>query len=148
MKSRIVLFFLAFILFIQPLCAQTAAKLEALFETSELTWEQTVAFVLEAADLGIQNPEESFRFAMERKWLPKKVSPDDAARLNGIALLLMQSFELKGGIFYRISKSRHHAYRELVYKNVIHNSTDPDMLVSGPQLLLIISRVLTIKEQS
>jgi len=147
MKSRIALFFLLFFPFIQPLFGQTAAKLEALFETPRLTWSEAAAFILEASDTE-STGQAPFHFTAEQKWLPKNASPDDAARLNGIALLLMQSFELKGGIFYRISKSPHHAYRELVYKNVIRGDTDPDMPVSGPQLLLIVSRILSIKEQS
>jgi len=128
-----------------PLFSQTADKLEALMNEPELNWSDAAAFIFEAADL---DPEGSFRFAAEQKWLPKNVSSGDAARLNGIALLLMQSFDIKGGIFYRISKSPHHAYRELVYKNIIRGNTDPDMLVSGQQLLLLVNRILAMKEQS
>jgi len=62
--------------------------------------------------------------------------------------LLMQSFDLKGGIFYRIAKGPHHAYRELVYKNVIRGYTDPKMPVSGQQLLSLISRILAMEEEA
>ena len=80
----------------------------------------------------------------KQTWLPKNASLGDSARLNGVALLLMQSFDLEGGIFYRISKSAHHAYRELTYKKVIRGSADPDMPVSGPQLLLMTNRILAM----
>jgi len=144
-KKQIALLFLMS-LFTAPLSSQTAERLEALLETPELSWSEAAAFILEASDMGSYGMA-PFHYAMEQKWLPKNASPDDAARLNGIALLLMQSFELKGGIFYRISKSPHHAYRELVYKKIIRSNTDPDMPVSGPQLLLIVSRILSAKEQ-
>jgi len=144
-KRVVVLLFV--LLFSAPLFGQTAEKLEVLLNEPELSWSQAAAFIIEAADLNTADPESAFRFAVEEKWLSKKLAPDGAARLNGIALLLMRSFDLKGGIFYSISKSPHHAYRELVYKNVIRGNTDPDMPVSGRELLMIVSRILTLKEQ-
>jgi hypothetical protein len=137
--------------------AQTAAGLEALLNEPALTWSATAAFVLEAADslnptgaldtAAISN-EDAFLFAAEREWLPKNAAPDDAARLNGVALLLMRSFDLKGGIFYSLFKGPHHAYRELVYKGLIRGDADPEMTVSGRQLLLIVSRILSVKEEN
>ena len=119
-----------------PLFGQTAAKLEALLETPALTWEQAAAFVREAAEAA----------PTDQQWLPKDASSGDMARLNGVALLLMSSFDIKGGIFFRIAKSPHHAYRELVYKKVIRGNSDPDMPVSGPDLLLMVNRLLAMTE--
>ena len=122
-------FFLAFPVFIS---GQTAAKLEVLLETPALSWGEAAAFILEASET-------------ELDWLPNNASLADTARLNGIALLLMQSFDIKGGIFYSLAKSPHHAYRELVYKNVIRGNTDPRMAVSGPELLLMVNRILAMR---
>jgi hypothetical protein len=129
--------------------AQTAAGLEALLNEQALTWSATAAFVLEASgSAGSINGEDAFLFAAEREWLPKNATPDDAARLSGVALLLMRSFDLKGGIFFSLFKSPHHAYRELVYKGLIRGDVDPEMTVSGRQLLLIVSRILSVKEEN
>ena len=137
-----------FILFSAPLYPQTADKLEALLEKPELSWSETADFILEASDIGVfSSTEGAFRFAEGLKWLPKKAGPGDIARLNGVALLLMRSFDLKGGIFYSLAKSPHHAYRELIYKGYIRGSTDPDMTVSGRELLLIVNRILAVKEK-
>ena len=122
-----------------PLFSQSAAKLETLLEIPALTWEQTAAFVREAAPLAAD---------AEQQWLPKGASPGDTARLNGVALLLMRSFNIKGGLFFRIAESPHHAYRELVYKNVIRANTDPDMPVSGQHLLLMVNRLLALSENT
>ena len=145
-QRRMVLLFL--VLFSAPLFSQTAGKLEILLNEKELNWSQATAFVLEAADVKVQEASPAdlaFSFAAEQKWLPKNAASGETARLNGVALLLMQSFELKGGLFYRLSKSPHHAYRELVYKNVIRGNTDPDMPVSGQELLLMVSRILSMR---
>ena len=131
------------------LSAQTAVKLETLLNETALSWSTAAVFVLEASDTGAySDPSEAFSFAQEHKWLPKNVSPEDSARLNGIALLLMRSFDQKGGLFYSIAKSPHHAYRELAYKGVIRGKADPDMSVSGQELLLMIGRLLDQKEQT
>ena len=149
---RTFLTFLVFTLTV-PLFSQTAARLEVLLGTPEISWEQAAGFILEASDTespgwDFTQPNLAFQFAAASKWLPKNVSPGDSVRLKGIALLLMKSFNLKGGVFYSIFNSPHHAYRELVYKNIIRGNTDPDMRVSGQQLLLIVNRILAIKEQS
>ena len=142
MKNRMlpVLFFLVLTIS-APLFGQTAVRLEALLETPALTWAEIESFVLEAAEAEQQA-------AASSAWLPKDASPGDIARLDGVALFLMRSFNLNGGLFYRIAKSPHHAYRELVYKKVIRGNTDPDMSVSGPDLLLMVNRLLAIKEKS
>jgi len=140
--------FLIFGLFSAPVFAQTAAKLEALLDEPALTWSDAAAFVLEASEAaGSLGQQEAFSFASERGWLPKDAAPADAARLNGVALLLMRSFDLKGGIFYNFFKNPRYAYRELAYKGLIRSETDPDMPVSGRDLLLIISKLLSIKEK-
>ena len=131
------------------LSAQTAARLESLLKETQISWSSAAAFVLEVSEKGVfKTPQEAFSFAQEHKWLPKNALPGDAAKLNGIALLLMRSFDLKGGILYSIAKSPHHAYRELVYKGVIRGNTDPRKSVSGQELLLMMSRILSKKEQA
>jgi hypothetical protein len=149
-KGKVLLFFV--FTFTVPLFAQTAAGLEALLNEPALTWSAATSFALEAAgssdSAGFTNSEDAFHFAAERKWLPGNAAPEDAARLNGVALLLMRSFDLKGGIFYSLFKSPHHAYRELVYKGLIRGDTDPGMTVSGRQLLLIVSKILSVKEKN
>ena len=131
------------------LSAQTAVRLETLLKETELSWSSAASFVLEVSETGVyKTPQEAFSFAQEHQWLPKNVLPGDSAKLNGIALLLMRSFDLKGGIFYSLVKNPHHAYRELVYKGVIRGNADPRRSVSGQELLLMIGRILSKKEQA
>jgi len=134
-----------------PLYAGTAGKLEALLDKNPVTLSEAAALILEAS--GIQNdaqffnnPLYAFLYAKEKKWLSEKSAHNEYARLDRIALIIMRSFELKGGVFFSLVKSPHYAYRELVYKNVIRNMPDPHVFVSGKDLLLIISRLLSMKE--
>ncbi|GHV86127.1 hypothetical protein AGMMS50230_17350 [Spirochaetia bacterium] len=127
--------------------SQTGSEIETLLAAPKLTYAQAARFVLEASEtVAIDNPEEAFRFAAERLWLPKNAAPAGTARLNGISLLIMQSFGLKGGLFYSAFKNPHFAYREMVYRELILGRADPDMAVSGDDLLFMVNRLLAFRE--
>jgi len=146
LKKRLLLTILAFGGF-ALLPAQTAAQMETLLNTEAVTYAQAARFVLQAANAAaIANPAEAFRFAQENNWLPKGVSADTPARLDGISLLFMRAFGLKGGIFYSLFKNPHYAYRELVYRQAVQGKTDPHMAVSGYQLIFITNRILESNE--
>jgi hypothetical protein len=126
-----------------PRSQSTAAEIETLLSAKTITYAQASRFVLEAANaLAADNGEEAFNYAVQQNWLPKNAASGDPARLNNISLLLMRSFNAKGGIMYSITKSPHYAYRELVYLNIIQSRADPSMLVSGEQLLFYVNKIL------
>ena len=130
--------------------AQTATLLERLMAADELNYEQAAGFVLEAADLPDYYPTTqaaAFRYAADNKWVPVNASATDKANLEGVSLLVMQSFGFKGGLFYTLAKSPHYAYRELVYKEIIQGRTDPKMAVSGDLLLFMVGRALSLTEE-
>jgi len=127
--------------------AQTAIEIEELLENEALNYERIVSFVLEAADFnGFSGPEEAFRFAGDKKWLPRNASPGGEATLEGVSLLIMQSFNIRGGIFYSLLNTPRYAYRELIYQDIIQGRADPEMKVSGDLLLFLVNRVLSLRE--
>ena len=147
MKKCLLLFTLA-VGGLALLPAQTAAEMDTLLNTQAVTYAQAARFVLEAAEAAsIAHPAEAFRFAQEKNWLPKDASPDDEARLDGISLLFMGAFDLKGGFLYSFIKNPHYAYRELVYRSVIQGRADPQMAVTGYQLIFMTNRILAIQEE-
>jgi hypothetical protein len=130
--------------------AQTAAEIESLLETPAVSYAQAARVALRAADAAeaaeVSGPEEAFAFAAARNWLPKNASPDAEARLDGVSLLFMRAFGLKGGLFYSLIKNPHYAYRELERRNAFKGGSDPHDAVSGDLLLFITGRLLSITE--
>lgn len=125
----------------------TAAEIEILLSAKTITYAQASRFVLEAANvLATENHDEAFNYAVQQNWLPKKAAGGDSARLDNISLLLMRSFNTRGGIMYSITKAPHYAYRELQYIKIIQNRSDPTMIVSGEQLLYYVNRILAEQE--
>jgi hypothetical protein len=121
----------------------TAVEIETLLSTGAVTYAAAARFLLEASEtLKTSKPDEAFNYAVEQNWLPKNASADDPARLDAISLLLMRSFNIKGGLFYSLTKNSHYAYRELVSQKIIQGRADPAMKISGERLLLITGRIL------
>lgn len=149
--KAILLLFLACFFMIQTgsLYAQQSAadEMETLLATPAVTYGQAARFVLEASDEAVlSHTDEAFTYAAEKNWLPKNVSADTEARLDGIAKLIMHSFQLKGGIMYSLTKNPHFAYRELAYKKMIQGRIDPAMKTPGSLLLFMVARVLSQTE--
>jgi outer membrane protein OmpA-like peptidoglycan-associated protein len=141
---------LIFVLIIAPslLYSQNhgaADELETLLGTPQVNHGQAARFVLEAAGAAVlQDPQAAFAYAMERKWLPTAAGPETPVTLEGLSLLVMRSFGLKGGMCYALFKNPHYAYRELVYKKALVDKTDPEQPVPGALFLQILGRVYTI----
>ena len=142
MKLRFLFTLLLFLTLPVILFSQTALRIERLLDTLAVSYEDAAQFVLEAANINPGTIDGAFVYAMERKWLPKKALAGDEASLSGVALLIMRSFNINGGIMFTIFKNPHYAYRELTYQNIIIGRKSPGMAVSGDDLLFMISRIL------
>jgi len=142
MKKWLVFLFTLLIFNLSLVFSQSADRIDVLFNTPELSYEQAAAFVLEASDIAMSNQAEAFRYASEKGWLPKNAGARDTARLDGVSLLVMKAFEIKGGAFFSVFQNAHYAYRELEYRNVIDGKTVPAMAVSGEMMLFIVGRVV------
>jgi len=131
-----------------PVCSAfciNAQDIDNLLSTKAVTYNQAIWLILKAADIqDINNPEAAFNHV--GYLLPAGTDPDDFAKLNILSLVIMQSFDMKGGIMYTLRKNARYAYRELLFRNIIRGRTDPDMLVSGEQLLYYINNVLARQE--
>jgi hypothetical protein len=148
MKKYLILAICFFVMV--PVFAQTAAELENLLNTNAVSYQQAAWLVLEAADISasarIINQAGAFRYATEQGWFPAGVNPTGTIRLDEVSLLVMQSFDIRGGVFYTLTGNRRYAYRELVYRNIIQGRSCPTMAVSGDMLLFVVNRVLSFQE--
>ena len=143
MKKVLICFLIAVPCFV---FGQTARELEALLATDAVSYGQAASFVLRAAD--ITAPGDAFEYAAGQNWLPAEAEKDADAKLDGVSLLVMRAFGMKGGAFYTMMKTPHYAYRELLSQNIIQGRADSDMAVSGELLLFIVNRVLEQMEGS
>ena len=128
--------------------AQSAQEIEGLLATAAVTYEEAAWLVLNVAEIpGVNGPQEAFGHAKEQNWLPPAAVADEAAKLDGLSLLVMRSFGFDGGLLFKLTKNSRYAYRELVYRGVIRGRTDPGMEVSGDLLHFMVTGALSRTEE-
>jgi hypothetical protein len=124
--------------------AQTAAELERVLALPAVSYGDAAWIVLNAA--GAIPPESSrddaWRYAADNNWLPKQAAAERPATLEGLSLLMMKAFNIRGGFMYGLFPSPRYGYRELVYRKLIQGRAYSAMTVSGERLLRIVSRIL------
>ena len=144
MKRKLLICTLLFVTF--SLFSQNAERLELLLDQERVSYAQAALLVLEASgridSANQMGEEEAFNFALKNNLLPKNAVANHAVNMQGLSFLVMRAFEIKGGFFYSITKSQHHAYRELVYRGMIQGRSDPLMYITGEQLFFTVNRVL------
>jgi hypothetical protein len=144
LKIRLALFIILFI----PVTAfaQTAAELDALLGTNAVTTSIAARFVMGAADLtspelsGVVANNAAYEAALSKGWVKK--GPEEAISVQETAFLMMNVFELKGGIMYSIFHNPRYAYREMIYLRLIPGRTYASMKLSGQKFLQILGKVL------
>ncbi|MDR1973022.1 MAG: hypothetical protein LBQ46_14005 [Treponema sp.] len=129
---------------IGPLKAQTAERMDALLDASEVTYAMAAFVVMPAAGLlsGDSTPDAAFTEAAERGYLPGNAEAAGIIRLGELSFLIMRAFAMKSGFLYALFPGPRYAYREMVYRRLIQGRNDPALTVSGERLLRIIGRVL------
>ena len=126
--------------------AQTAAELDTLLGADAVTVSEAARFTLGSVGLlppelsGAAAQDAAYEAAQSRGWV--RSGPQDAISLQETAFLLMNAFELKGGIMYSLIRNPRYAYREMVYRKLIQGRAYSSMKVSGQRLLQLIGLTL------
>jgi hypothetical protein len=132
----------------QIAAAQTAAELEDLLNTKEITWAEAAYFTLasgaEAVPVnGAAARQTAFQFVRERGRLPKNAEAGGKAKLDGLSLLMMRSFDIPGGLMYRLFHNPRYAYREMKALGFIRGRAYPANTVSGAEFLQLLGELLS-----
>ncbi|MDR1106548.1 MAG: hypothetical protein LBL44_09345 [Treponema sp.] len=125
------------------LSAQTAAELERLLDTREITRAGAAYFTLGAVMDGPPNPPAAFALALKQGWLSGSAGPGASVTLRDLSLLMMKAFNLEGGLMYRIFPGPRYAYREMIRQGFIEGRAYPLLTVSGERFLHILGNVLS-----
>jgi outer membrane protein OmpA-like peptidoglycan-associated protein len=144
MKKNFLALPVLLVLSLTPLAAQTAAELERVLALPALGYGDAAWFVLNTAGLEAENnsPEAAYRFAADKRWLPRKAAEEKPLTLGGLSLLVMKALNIKGGLMYSLFPGPRYAYRELRYRKIIMGRSYSTMTVSGRRFLQILGRAL------
>ncbi len=71
---------------------------------------------------------------------------EDPVDFGEISYMIMQALELDGGLMYKLIPSRRYAFRELIYLGIIAQETQPDSIITGADVINILSGAMAAKE--
>ena len=135
--------FLSVIFFTLLFClqAQSAQKITELISTQKASYGNASWLIALQAGLAQDDVSEevALQLLKENAWLPEETKIDDEIKLQDFALLCTRAFDIKGGIFYRLTKNSRYALRELKAMKIISNDSDPKASVSGKQMINILN---------
>jgi hypothetical protein len=125
--------------------AQTAAELDEILTTAELSNAQAARFTLAAADIVLENPSHltAFEKAMDRQWFARDAKPETPITYAELSQLLLKAFSLNGGVMYALLPGPRYAYRTLSYYKLLTDEADPGLRVTGVNFLQILGQVLS-----
>jgi hypothetical protein len=149
--TKTLILLLAFMLLgaIVHVSAQSNEVLDALLEEETTSFGQAAYLVLTASARipDDTSPAEAAEEITAQGWKLPARTAEEPLTLGEYSFLLMQAFELKGGIMYRIIPGPRYAGRELAYLKFIKGNTSPYRTFSGEEAIGILGRLMEWKEE-
>ncbi|MBN2536228.1 MAG: hypothetical protein JXB88_25325 [Spirochaetales bacterium] len=147
-KLRCMCFMIIFILNVPVLFAQLNEQIDLLMEQEKASFGRAVYLVLVASEFCDESV--TLAGALEilkgKDWgIPPKEA-EDTLTLGEYSYLLMRAFNIQGGIMYKILPGPRYAVRELAYLKLILENPEPGRIVSGEEVMSLLTRVLSWKE--
>lgn len=146
MKKKIVFLSLVF-LFCSVVCfAQAADIVTNVIETETTTWGQAAYMCAVSQEIAPESSTEdgAIEKLVEASLIKMPSGKDANITYSEASGLLMRTLDLKGGLFYSLTKSNRYAFRELKAKGFIADKTDPSATVSGIEFLNLLNRCIDI----
>ena len=128
--------------------AQSNDTIDIILSQDPATVGSAAYLALSAADLVVDEttPRQAFAAAVDSGWLDPEMSADDTATFGIAAHLLMQAFEEKGGLMYRIFTGPRYAAREFEYRQWVPDRHSPGEPITGEFLIRMAGSFLEKRE--
>jgi len=142
------LFILLFLSVIFSSFAQQNTVLDELLAEEEATFGNSVYLILTASgtiDEDVTPGEAVTHISPEELHIEAK-GADAAITLGEFSAILMNAFNIKGGLFYTLFPGPRYATREIAYRKFIQGRISPYMTISGNEAATIVRKAREWKE--
>jgi hypothetical protein len=150
MKHKLfsIVFIGLFILGIVPaiLCAQSAATMDTILDQDMLSF-GAASYLLLAARGDIDDDtdfEQAAGMMAKAQPLFSDKGAEETLDLGEFSFLLMEVYDLGGGLMYSILPSPRYAVRELAFLKIVQGSSYPNSALTGERAVRILERYLTV----
>lgn len=156
--KKLTICFLAGLFVNMAVFAQSSDKMTAIIKSKTLTCGQ--ASYLPAlytnliseddshsvGDLGLNDTQNNSAFEALKAngYFSSDAKADSEITLAQISSIYMKALQLKGGLFYTITKSKRYAFKELKAKGILPTEADPSMKLSGREAIDIFNSCLEL----
>jgi hypothetical protein len=129
--------------------AQSNELLDAFLQDRATSFGQAAYLVLTAANRIPEDstPAQAAAALAGQGWQIPQRAAEDPITLGEYSYLLMQAFELNGGLMYRVFPGPRYAGRELAYLQLVKGDASPYRTFSGEEAIGILGRLLRWKEE-
>ncbi|MFP3960094.1 MAG: hypothetical protein ACLFUX_07980 [Spirochaetaceae bacterium] len=129
--------------------AQSNEVIDEILDRDAATFGQAAYVVFLAAEEAPEDAsvEEVHRGISWSDWNLDQKPADEPVRLGEFSYLLMESFDIPGGIMYRLIPGPRYAARELDYLDFLLRRGDPSRVVSGQEMLHAVGQALRYAEE-
>ncbi|MFO7729566.1 MAG: hypothetical protein R6V86_02265 [Spirochaetia bacterium] len=144
----IILFLVGISISVVP--AQSNLVIDQLLEQEEASFAEALYMVQAAGgelDEEISPQKAAEGFDSRERHLPE-ISADTPITLGQYSQLLMHTFQIPGGVMYKLFPGPRYAAREMHYRGFLRGSELPGRSLSGSEVLYILREVLEWKEES
>ena len=130
------------------LYAQLFQVMDELLVEETASFGKSVYMVLVASE---KIPEESsvsdaVSALQSKNWGIRMKEEASPITLGEICYLLMRAFDISGGIMYSLIPGPHYAAREMLYREILIDESDPGGPLSGEEVMTLVSRTIEFKE--
>ncbi|NLM00458.1 MAG: hypothetical protein GX220_03265 [Treponema sp.] len=149
MKKITNLFVIAFFT-ISFVSAQSADAVTKALEAKKITYGQGAYFVATALSLisDADSEEMAINALVNSGYIDSEYKANEIMRNDDFSLLCMKAWNIKGGLFYTLTKSRRYAFREFKSLGFLPFSADPSYGIAGRNALNIMSECSELKGES
>jgi len=142
--QKVVVVLMALFAAVLPLNAQSNTVIDALLDADPAAFGDAAYLVLSAAKVIPEKatPKEAVWALQAGDWHIEGRPAKESITVGEYSFLLMQAFDVRGGILYRLFPGPRYACRELAFLGLLEGSTAAGRRLSGGEAVRILSRFL------
>ena len=135
---------------LNPIYSQSNLIIDEVLEQELIDFDKGVYIILAAGGLIEENASGSqVSEALDKQnWNIHSREVSGKMTLIEASILIMNSLDLKGGVMYTLLPIKRYAYKEMIFKKLIENTADGNREISGVELLTILGKSLSYKEEN
>lgn len=147
--KKVICFCISVLLSAAAAFSQSADKMTEILDTKTVTYQQAAYFFAVANGMANDSASETAAVEMlkQAKLIKEDVHGNEPIPLNQVAFLCANTWNVKGGLMYRIFKNPRYSFKQLQADGIISYTDDPSKILNGHQFMNVIVDCINLYER-